>query len=167
MTNNELSVCQQYHIPVKLNDKYESLYPGEYHINTISQYYDQEFKRYNQAGAISDNDIVLQINIRGVKSFVEKKEQLEQALDKLIAEYTGITYDVTLEQHQRCVFSVDSHYIDVAAGFENLLNSKLKEHNQIRLDLMLKRFLDKGMSRSEINKLIKSRIDFLTGKKSK
>lgn len=164
MTSDELSVCQKFHIPVVTTGKYADEHTKQYFVNQITQFYDSEFRTYNQSGALSDEDIVMQINIRGIKSFHEKKNLLIPELDKLFEQFTGITYDVTLERFQRCVFSIDSHYISVVAGFEPMLQEKVKQLKEKKLDALLTYFLESGFTKKDINNILKTHLDKLMRK---
>lgn len=165
MTIDELNVSQRYNIPVVITgDKYIALSGTNYHISQITQYYDSEFKCYERSATLAEDEFVIGIYIRGSKSLHDKKEELEEKLNDLIAEHTGLSYEVTLEKSQRCSYTIDAHYLTVASGFENLLNSKLEELKKDRLSVFLGNCLLDGMTRKEINALVKSVLDKLEKK---
>lgn len=165
MTIDELNVAQKYHIPVIVSgERYSWMNGKQYHINNISQCYNKEFQHYVRSASVSEEDFVIGISVIGAKSLHEFKEDIESDLKELVAKHTGMSYEVRLEQSQRCVYAVDSHYLSIAPGFENMLNANVNELKKDKLSVFLGQCLKEGMTRKEINSLVKSTLDKLERK---
>lgn len=164
MTIDELNVAQKYHIPVIIKGKEYFDEAIKYHIHQISQSYSQVFKHYVKSASVSEEDFVIGISVIGTKSLHEFKEEIEDELDELVSKHTGLSYEVTLEQSQRCIYAVESHFLEIAPGFENMLNVKVNEVKQDKLSVFLGKCLQEGMTRKEINALVKSVLDKLEKK---
>lgn len=164
MTIDELNVAQAHRIPVVLTgDKYSSL-TGRYHIENIIQHYNYELKCYERSAKIAEDEFVIGIYLSGSDSLSETKDRLYKQLEELASEYTGLSYEISIEECPRCIYTIDSHYLSIAKGFENILNAKVNELRQDKLSVFLGKCLQEGMTRKKINALVKSVLDKLEKK---
>ena len=171
MTENELKVCQQFHLPVFVTGPYAEDHKNqEYFIHSISTYFSNYYyhdNKYRHSGYLSEDDFVMRVDIRGMKTYYEMEELLTQELDKLFQRITGYQYNITLEQRQRCLFAVDSSYIEIQPEFASFLQEKTELIEKKKLYNSIAKLVYAGKSRSEINKIIKQCVDEAEGKISK
>lgn len=167
MKDTELKVCQQFHLPVMVTGPPAENHQGKYFVSNIMTYFSSVHirdKKYHNSGMLAEDDIVLQIEISGIKAYQETKEQLEQGLEKLCQNVTGFQYDITLEKNQRSIFSTDSSNIEVLPEFADMLKQKAELFEKKKLYNLIAKMVYENKTQTEIINFVKKCISDAKGK---
>ncbi|MFR5876353.1 MAG: hypothetical protein ACLUFN_07675 [Eubacterium sp.] len=166
MTKNQSTVCMQYHLPVELT-RDKDIGKGPFFIYSITKYFSKIFRKYETTAAISKDDFIINIKIENIKNYQDCKKVLSEKLDALIEDVTGFEYEITLEQSQRCVYSLDIEDLEPDSKYEGFIQEKVGELNKLKLKNCIKALLAGGGNKTSITKDVKAIIDELSGSSTK
>ena len=114
MNKNELAICQKFRIPVKVKESRAGwIGNGPFFVNSITQNYSKFDKKYISSPSVSEDVPKIVITIEGFQNYHETKTELDEKLNSLLEQLTGVTYTAVLEHNMRQLFTVDIYDLSI------------------------------------------------------